>query len=108
MSNKKTPRKKLTPEQRLTRYAERYLRMRAAGKSKYARSGALLIKMISAGLMPGKPIEVAGHGKFVLVDNFEGERTGGWATVPHYELKPLSKKKSESAAAAALAAEVVP
>lgn len=102
-------RRKFTPEQRITLLAERILKLRAGGKKKYARSGELLSKMVALGLKPGQPIAIPGHDvPFELVDNFAGERTGGWATVPKYELAPLTKKKAASAAAAAMQAEVVP
>jgi hypothetical protein len=103
----KTKRKKLTPEERLQRRVGLYLRTRAAGKTKYARSGVLMKKLIGAGLKVGQPIIVPGHGTFELVDNFAGERTGGYATVPRFELKELSKKAA-NAAAAALQSEVIP
>jgi hypothetical protein len=90
-----TKRRRLTPAERLARLGERYLKLRDTGKAKYARSGDVLKKMISAGLMPGKPIVLPGMGPFVLVDNFEGEKTGGWATVPRFSLEPLSKKEAK-------------
>jgi len=93
-------RKKLTPQQRLARYALRYLKLGERGKAAYTKRRDVLTRMISAGLMVDKPIEIAGLGNFVLVDNFNGDKTGGWATVPRFELKPLSEKKAKEFAAA--------
>lgn len=100
-TNTKQPpvRRRTTPQERLARYGERYLRLGERGKTAYIKRRDILTRMISAGLMPGKPIEIADQGKFILVDNFDGEKTGGWATVPRFELKPLSEKKAKEFAA---------
>jgi hypothetical protein len=101
----KTKRKKLTPAERLARYGERYLKLSDQGKRKFEKRRELLTKMISAGLMVDQPIIVNGD-NFVLVDNFDGDRTGGWATVNRFDLKPAPKnprKKSDIVAAAAVA-----
>ena len=95
MPNTKSP-----PIKRLGRLVTRSIRQREKGVAKFNQARATLQKAISAGLMPGVPIQVevldkeAGTielQKFVLVDNFEGEKTGGWATVSRFELKKCAK-----------------
>ena len=96
----------------MARRGARFLKLSDQGKKKFEKRREVLTKMISAGLMIGQPIIIDGS-KFVLVDNFEGDKTGGWATVNRFDLKPAPKNprknmKTENAAAAALAGEVAP
>jgi hypothetical protein len=89
----KPKRKRLTPSERLARMGERYLKLSDAGKKKFEARRKVLSKMISAGLMLDKPIVLSGE-PFILVDNFDGDKTGGWATVNRFDLKPISQKKA--------------
>ncbi len=79
-----------TPTKRLTKLVARTLRLRAKGIEKFNQSRETLQKAISAGLMVDAPIEIEGE-NFALVDNFTAEKTGGWATVPRFELKKVAK-----------------
>lgn len=76
----------------------RYLKLSDSGKKKFEKRREVLTKMISAGLMTGQPIIINGD-KFVLVDNFDGDKTGGWATVNRFDLKPAPKNPRTQKAA---------
>ena len=92
-TTEKPKRKRLTPAERLARMGERYLKLSDAGKKKFEARRKVLSNMISAGLMLDKPIVLNGE-PFILVDNFDGDKTGGWATVNRFDLKPISQKKA--------------
>jgi hypothetical protein len=98
------------PTKRLASLVRRAAVLHAQAIKKFVQRREVIQKAISAGLMVGEPIEVeftdkkAGiitKQKFVLVDNFEGEKTGGWATVNRFDLKDAPKNprkpKTESA-----------
>ncbi len=79
-----------TPTKRLTKLVARTIKLRAKGIEKFNQARETLQKAISAGLMVDAPVEIEGN-QFALVDNFAAEKTGGWATVPRFELKPVAK-----------------
>lgn len=93
------------PSKRLATLVRRSLAQRARGITHFNKSRETLQKAISAGLQVGHPIEIdvvdehAGtihQERFVLVDNFEGEKSGGWATVNRFELKKAAKNPRRS------------
>lgn len=85
---------------RIRKLIERHLALRAKGIEKFDKARAALQKAMAAGLPVGQPIEIPGSGVYALVDNFVGEKSGGWATVPRFELKKASRKKLEADQAA--------
>lgn len=94
-------------QKRIARHVARYLRLRDRGKQQFQKSGEILQKAISAGLMTSQPVEVEGK-KFILVDNFTGEKTGGWATVPRFTIEPLSAKAEKELASVAASLREAP
>lgn len=91
---------------RIQRLIERHLALRAKGIERFDKARATLQKAMAAGLAIGQPIDIPGSGTYALVDNFAHEKTGGWATVPRFDLKPVSKKRLADQAAQQEAAEL--
>jgi hypothetical protein len=88
------------PTKRLISLVRRAAILRAQAFAKFDKRREVITKAIRAGLRVGEPVEVeiadksAGiitKEKFVLIDNFEGEKTGGWATVNRFDLKEAPK-----------------
>lgn len=82
-----------TKTQRIQRLIERHLRLRAKGIERFEQSRAALHKAMNAGLAIGEPVDIPGSGTYALVDNFAGEKTGGYATVSRFDLKKATKKQ---------------
>ena len=94
-------------QRRISSLIRRAVALKTQGVAKFAKRNELIRRAIAAGLEPGQIIEVEIADKntgivslehWVLVDNFKGEKTGGWATVNRFDLKEATAKEVKASA----------